>query len=119
MVAPAFIGEPSFMAKQDGLLDKDEKVKLLRAFAFQVHRKRPLDEVVMEHVEQELQRGRRREYRPVAEAINADGPAAAMKALSLVDDQAAAILTVITEQAKDHRLLSDILEKLADFWAEA
>jgi|GEM_PF-756836 len=107
------------MAKNDGLLDKAEKVKLLRAFAFQVHRKRGLDEVVLEHAEQELQRGRRREYRPVAEAINADGPAAGMRALDLVDDQAAAILKVLAEQGKDHRLLSDILERLADYWEEA
>lgn len=107
------------MAKHDDLLDAAEKAKLLKAFAFQVHRKRSLDEVVMEHVELELQRGRRREYRPVAEAINADGPAAAMRALDLVGDEGAAILKILAEQNKDHRLLSDILERLSDMWAEA
>ncbi|HVI50220.1 MAG TPA: hypothetical protein VM661_03315 [Candidatus Sulfotelmatobacter sp.] len=107
------------MAKHDGLLDQAEKVKLLKAFAFQVHRKRSLEDVVMEHVELELQRGRRREYRPVAEAINAEGPAAAMRAMDLVGDEAAAILKVIAEEGKDHRLLSDILERLADLQSEA
>lgn len=106
------------MAKQDGLFTAAEKVKLLRAFAFQVHRKRALDEVVLEHVEQELQRGRRREYRPAAEAINAGGPADGMLAMGLVDAQAAAMLAVLAEQCKDHRMLSDILERLADVWAE-
>jgi len=107
------------MAKQDGLLDPTEKAKLLKAFAFQVHRKRTLDEVVLEHVDLEMQRGRRREYRPVAEALNAEGPAAAMRVMELVSDDAAAILKVLAEQCKDHRMMSDILDRLSDLWVEA
>lgn len=104
------------MAKHDGLLDRAGKIKLLRAFAFHVHRKRSLDEVVREHAEQEMQRGRHREYRSVVEAIEAGGPSAGMRAMDLLDDQAATILASLTEPGRDHRLLSDVLERLADYW---
>lgn len=66
----------------------------------------------MEYVEEELQRGRRKEFRPAAEAMNEHGAAVALKVLGLIGDEASAILEVLVK-GKDHRQLSDVLESLA------
>ncbi len=90
-----------------------EKARILRAFAFQVHRKQPLDAVVLEFIEQELQRGRRKEFRPAAEAFNAEGVTAAMVALGLLGGEGAALFRVLANDLRDHRLMSTVLEALA------
>ncbi len=92
-----------------------EKARILRAFAFQVHRKQPLDAVVLDFIEQELQRGRRKEFRPAAEAFNAEGVTAAMVALGLLGGEGAALFRVLSDELRDHRLLSNVLESLAAY----
>ncbi|HLN22621.1 MAG TPA: hypothetical protein VK558_01405 [Patescibacteria group bacterium] len=91
------------------------KAGLLRALAFQVHRKRALNEVLAEHIEQQLQLGRHREFRAINDALAEDGVIAALKALDLLGAEAAVVLAVVVE-AKDHRLLSNALSGLAEFW---
>lgn len=96
------------------ILDADERIELLRAFAFQVHRKRPLDEVLAEHIEHQLQLGRRREYRAANDLLESEGVAPTLKLLGLVGDEAAIVLSAVLD-AKDHRLLSAALNGLAEF----
>lgn len=97
-----------------GSLDTEEKVRLLRALAFQVHRKRAADEVLAEHIDDQFAMGRKREYRPAADAMNADGFVAALQALEILGDEAAVLMRAIHE-SKDHRLMASALNGLADF----
>lgn len=100
------------MARND-LFDSGEKARLLRALAFQIHRKRSPDDVLLEHIEEQLRNGRRREYRPAGETLAAEGFLAALQVLELVGGEAAAVLAAVIE-AKDHRLLAGALGNLAD-----
>ena len=100
------------MARNSGA-NGAEKAKLLRGFAFHVHRKQALADVVLEYIEQELQRGHRKEFRPAAESFNKNGVAAALQTMEIIDAQTAAVLTVLVDGAVDHRLMSDVLEALA------
>src|SRR6516165_4247994 len=93
----------------------EEKGRLLRALAFQIHRKRPADEVLREHIDQKMQNGQRREFRPAEEALVNDGFLAALRVLDVIGGEAAAVLAVVME-AKDHRLLAGALGRLADHW---
>lgn len=104
------------MAKND-TLDLDEKVRLLRALAFQIHRKRPGDEVLGEILGQESRGGRSRIFRPANDALTEHGFVAAMKVLGMVGDEAAILLDLVVDN-NDHRLLSNALGKLADFIEE-
>lgn len=104
------------MAKNDSL-DHEDKVRLLRALAFHVHRKRPADEALMELVEQELRGSRRRIYRAAAEALAQNDTLGALTAIGVVGDEAACVLGPVLDDA-DHRLLSNVLTRLAD-WTEA
>ena len=104
------------MARQD-TLDLEDKVRLLRALAFQIHRKRPADEVLAELLEHESKGGRRRAFRAGTDTLSESGFIEAMKALGLVGDEAALVLDVV-HTSNDHRLLSSALGKLADY-AEA
>ncbi|MBX9634333.1 MAG: hypothetical protein K2X44_05060 [Magnetospirillum sp.] len=101
------------MAKND-TLDPDDKVRLLRALAFQIHRKRPGDEALGEILGQESRGGRSRVFRPANDALAERGFSAAMQVLGMVSDEAAILLEVVID-ANDHRLLSSALGKLADF----
>ena len=100
------------MARHD-TLDTEDKVRVLRALAFHIHRKRPADEVLNEILDQESKGGRRRAFRPAADALAESGFLEAVKVLGLLGDEAAQILEVIVE-THDHRLLSSALGKLAD-----
>ncbi|MBI3446568.1 MAG: hypothetical protein HY055_14720 [Magnetospirillum sp.] len=104
------------MARQD-TLDLEDKVRLLRALAFQIHRKRAAEEVLGELLEHESKGGRRRAFRAGTDALAESGFMDAMKALGLIGDEAALILEVVFG-ANDHRLLSNALTHLADY-AEA
>jgi len=106
------------MAKNNDILDASEKARLLRAVAFQAQRKQPLDEVILGYVQGELQRGRRKEFRPVMESLQNDGPIAAMLALTLLGEEGGLLLGFIVA-SKDHRLLADALNALADRWESA
>ncbi|MCR6630801.1 MAG: hypothetical protein NVV74_12545 [Magnetospirillum sp.] len=104
------------MAKHDSL-DTEDKVRLLRSLAHHVHRKRPVDEVLMELVEQELRGGRRRIYRAAAEKLAEDDPLGALQAIGAVGDEAACVLGPVLD-SDDHRLISNAINRLAD-WQEA
>lgn len=101
------------MARHD-TLDTEDKVRVLRALAFQIHRKRPADEVFNEILDHESKGGRRRAFRPAADALAESGFLEAVKVLGLVGDEAALVLEVVID-TNDHRLLSSALGKLADF----
>ncbi|WP_043744421.1 hypothetical protein [Paramagnetospirillum magneticum] len=100
------------MARQD-TIDDEDKVRLLRALAFQIHRKRPAEEALGELLEHESKGGRRRAFRAGVDALAADGFTAAMDALGLFNDDALVLLGVLADSG-DHRLLSSALGKLAD-----
>jgi len=99
------------MARNNGL-DGKEKAALLRAFAFEAHRKRPADEILRDYVNEQYALGRRREIRAVDDALTERGFAAGMVALDLIGAEAALVLAIIVD--KDHRLLSAALNALAD-----
>ncbi len=101
------------MARTDSL-DTADKVRLLRALAFQIRRKRPADEAFTDVLEQEFRGGRHRLFRPASDALGESGVLAALKLLCLVGEEAAAVLAVVLE-ANDHRLLASALEHLADY----
>ncbi len=100
------------MARHD-TIDDEDKVRVLRALAFQIHRKRPAEEALAELLEHESKGGRRRAFRAGTDALAADGFTAAMDALGLFNDDALVLLGVLAESG-DHRLLSSALAKLAD-----
>ncbi|ARJ65523.1 hypothetical protein WV31_07580 [Magnetospirillum sp. ME-1] len=104
------------MARQD-TIDNEDKVRLLRALAFQIHRKVPADEALGELLEHESKGGRRRAFRAGVDALAADGFTAAMAALGLFSDDAMVLLGVLADSG-DHRLLSSGLGKIADLIEE-
>jgi len=97
-------------------LDGAGKARLLRALAFEIHRKRPGDEVLREYVDEQYALGRRREIRAADEALSERGFAAGLVALDLIGAETAVVLTAVTD-AKDHRTLAAALNGLADFVA--
>ncbi|WP_142850076.1 hypothetical protein [Telmatospirillum sp. J64-1] len=101
------------MARSQSLSGGD-KARLLRAFAFHIHRKEPAEDVLRTHIEEQLRAGRRREYLPVEAALNESGFAAALKAMTVIGEETAVILAAVVD-AKDHRLLAACLNDLADF----
>ncbi|NFV80541.1 hypothetical protein [Magnetospirillum aberrantis] len=103
------------MAKGDSL-DTEDKVRILRSLAFHVHRKRPADEALMELVEQELRGTRRRVYRAAAERMAESDTLGALLAIGAVSDEVACVLGPVIDDG-DHRLLSNALNRLAD-WTE-
>jgi len=98
---------------RNGALDLGEKISLMRALAFQIHRKRIPVEVMAEYVDERFQHGRRREYRPVQEALDQSGFVGALRALEMIGEEGGLILDQVIENG-DHRLTSAILTKLAD-----
>jgi HEAT repeat protein len=100
------------MARQD-TIDDDDKVRLLRALAFQIHRKRPAEEALLELLEHESKGGRRRAFRAGIDALAAEGFTAAMAELGMFGEDALVLLAVLVDSG-DHRLLSGALGKIAD-----
>lgn len=94
-------------------LDKDDKVRVLRALAFQIHRKRPAEEALTEVLDQESKGGRNRAFRPAKEALDSEGFLASIRAIGLIGDEAASIMAAVMD-VHDHRLLSNSLARLAD-----
>ena len=101
------------MARNDSL-DTADKVRLLRALAFQIRRKIPATDAMTDVMEQEFRGGRHKLFRPASDALGESGVLAALAVLCLVGDEAAAILHVVIE-ANDHRMLANALEQLADY----
>lgn len=104
------------MSKHDSL-DGEDKVRLLRALAFHVHRKRPVDEALTELVEQELRGTRRRIYRAAAEKMAENDALGALQAIGVIGDEAACVLGPMLDGG-DHRMISAAINRLAD-WNEA
>lgn len=100
------------MARNDTHAAAD-KARLLRALAFQVHRKQPPAEALQAHFDEQFQLGRRREFRGANDALKDHGFAAALNSLEMVSDDGALLLAAIVE-SKDHRLLASALNMLAD-----
>ena len=100
------------MARNDSL-DVADRVRLLRALAFQIRRKHPADEAFTEVVELEFRGGRHKLFRPAGDALAESGFVAAVKMLGLIGEEAAVVLEVVVD-ANDHRLLAGVLERLAD-----
>lgn len=100
------------MARND-TLDAAEKARLLRALAFQIHRKQPPDEVLQEYFDDQFRLGRRREFRAANDVLADHGFAAALRNLEMISDDAAVLMAAIVD-SRDHRLLSAALNSLAD-----
>lgn len=96
------------------LNDAAEKAKVLRALAHQVHRKQPLEDVLMEYIEDNLRHNRNREFRPAEQALREDGPVAALRALELIGEETSRVFGCVIE-AGDHRVLSKALDSLAEY----
>lgn len=90
-----------------------EKARLLRALAFEIHRKLPAHEALQGYFDQQFQLGRRREVRGANDILADQGFAAALRALDMMSDDAALLLEAIVV-SKDHRLLASALNTLAD-----
>lgn len=101
------------MARNDVHTAAADKARLLRALAFQIHRKQLPDEVLQAYFDEQFQLGRRREFRSANDALRDQGFAAALHSLGMMGDDAALLLAAIVE-SKDHRLLAAVLNTLAD-----
>ncbi|HIJ61760.1 MAG TPA: hypothetical protein HPQ04_03620 [Rhodospirillaceae bacterium] len=94
--------------------DADVAVRFLRALAFEIHRKRPPDEAMVDCIEKEGQRGRHRMLRPAGEILRSEGFLPALRTAGFISDEAASILSAIVA-GNDHRLLAAAINSLADF----
>jgi arginase family enzyme len=94
--------------------NSSEKVRFIRALAFEIHRKRPAEEALADCIEREGKGGRHRLWRPASVALEADGFVAALRAAELLGDEAAAMLRPVVAGG-DHRLLAATLNALADY----
>lgn len=92
----------------------DTKVRFLRGLAFEIHRKRPAAEAMVDCIEKEGQRGRHRNLRPASAVLATDGVVAALKVAGLIGEEAAAVLETVLADG-DHRLLADAINALADY----
>ncbi len=100
------------MAKSTDL-NTDDKIRVLKALAFRIHRKLPMDEALTEVLDQESMGGRNRAFRPAKEALDNEGFLAALLAVGLIGDEAASVMAAVIE-GHDHRLLSNALTRLAE-----
>lgn len=91
----------------------EERVRLLKSLAFRIHKKEAAADALAECFEAEGRGGRHRQWRDAGAVLAAEGFVPALLAGGLVGDEVAAILTVV-EKAKDHRLLSDVLDALVE-----
>jgi hypothetical protein len=91
----------------------EDKVRLLRALAFHIHKKLAAADALAECFEAEGRGGRHRQWRQAGEVLKADGFVPALAAAELIGEEAAAILATVAA-AGDHRLLSAALGALAD-----
>jgi type II secretory pathway component PulF len=116
MKSPGF-GKETMMARNDALSPSD-KVRVLRSLAFHIHRKVPAADALAELAEQESKGGRHRMFRPVTQALEADGFVAALSVLELFGPETAAVLAPVADSS-DHRLLAAALNALADYLESA
>ena len=94
------------------------EVRFLRALAFEIRRKRPAVEAMVDCIEKDGQRGRHRVLRPASAVLASEGFIPALKVAGLLSDEAAVVLAVL-ESSGDHRLLAAALSNLADYREQA
>lgn len=92
----------------------DQKARVLRALAFQIHRKRSPAEVLEEYIESEGRSGRHRALRDVTDVLAELGFVAALQKAGWIGDEAAAVLAAVLDDG-DHRSVAGALGRLADF----
>jgi hypothetical protein len=93
--------------------EHEERLRFLKALAFEIRRKRPPAEAMTDCIESEGRGGRHRRWRQTANTLEADGFVPALLTGGLIGEEAAAVLGPVAE-AGDHRLLSAALAALAE-----
>lgn len=96
----------------------EDKVRLLRSLAFKIHRKEVPVEALNDCFEAEGKGGKHRQWRQAVMVLSEDGFVPALLAGELIGAEAAVVMAVL-ERAKDHRLLSDAVEGIADYLENA
>lgn len=91
-----------------------DKVRFLKALAFEIRRKRPAAEALTECIEREGRGGRHRAFRQAVQVLADEGFVPALQAADLLGDEAAAVLAPVAEE-NDHRLLAGAISALAEF----
>lgn len=91
-----------------------DKIRFLKALAFEIRRKRPAEEAMTDCIEREGRGGRHKVFRQAAAVLADEGFVPALQAAGLVGDEAAAVLTSVMEE-NDHRLLAGAIAGLAEF----
>ncbi len=89
----------------------EERLRLLKALAYRIHRKEEPTQALADCFEAEGRGGKHRQWKQAGQVLAADGFIAALLAGDLVSAEVAAILAVV-EKAGNHRLLSDAIEAL-------
>ncbi len=92
----------------------EDKVRFLRALAFEIRRKLPPNEALIECIDKEGRGGRHRMFRQVSAVLESDGFIAALHVAGMLGDEAAAILAAVVA-VNDHRLLANAVNNLADY----
>jgi len=91
-----------------------DKVRFLKALAFEIRRKRPAEEAMTDCIEREGRGGRHKAFRQAAATLADEGFVPALQAAGLIGDEAASVLSVVAEE-NDHRLLAGAIASLAEF----
>ncbi len=91
-----------------------DKVRFLKALAFEIRRKKPAAEAMADCIEQEGRGGRHRIFRQASTILESDGFVAALLAAGLVGPEAAAVLDMVLAE-NDHRLLAGAITGLANY----
>jgi len=95
--------------------DSEDKVRLLRALAFHIHKKESATDALMRCFEDEGRGGRHRQWRQAIAVLETEGFVPALLTAGLIGDEAAQILGIVAAAA-DHRQLSAAIGSLADYW---
>jgi len=91
-----------------------DKIRFLKALAFEIRRKRPAEEAMTDCIEREGRGGRHKLFRQASAVLADEGFVRALQAADLIGDEAAWVLSVVVEE-KDHRLLAGAIAGLAAF----
>ena len=94
--------------------DIDLKIRFLRALAFEIHRKRPPEEAMLDCIDNEGRAGRHKGFRQAREVLEREGLVAALVAAGLVSEEVSIMMSAVVEGG-DHRLLAGALNRLADY----
>lgn len=91
-----------------------DKIRFLKALAFEIRRKRPAEEAMTDCIEREGRGGRHKAFRQAASVLADAGFVPALLAAGLIGDEAASVLASVVEE-NDHRLLAGAIAGLAEF----